>query len=112
MLRPIFLHIYACFFALRLFASSPAELAAVNDAPMHPYTGKIVHTIGVSSLTGRVMCGYQGWFNVEGDGAGRAYHYWTKNNARPAPGNLKVDMWPDGLRPFSMTGRALPSKRI
>ena len=95
MFRFLFLHACACVFALRLAASSPAELAAVNDATMRPYTGKTVHTVDASSLTGRVMCGYQGWFNAEGDGVGRAYHHWTKNNARPAPGNLKVDMWPD-----------------
>ena len=95
MLRFLFLHVYACAFALRMFAAPPAELAAVNDATMRPYKGPIVRMVDASSLTGKVMCGYQGWFNAEGDGAGRAYHHWTKNNDRPAPGNLKVDLWPD-----------------
>ena len=95
MLRFLFLHVCACFFALRLSAAQPAELAAVNAATMHPYLGESVRAVDTGSLTGKVMCGYQGWFNAEGDGAGRAYHHWTKNNDRPAPGNLKVDLWPD-----------------
>jgi hypothetical protein len=41
------------------------------------------------------MCGYQGWFNAEGDGAGRGFHHWTKHAGSPAPGNVKVDLWPD-----------------
>lgn len=81
--------------ALRLFAAPPAELAAVNDATMRPYKGGSVGMVGASSLTGKVMRGYQGLFNAEGDGGGRAYHRWTKNNGRPTPGNLNVDRWPD-----------------
>ena len=48
-----------------------------------------------STLTGKVMVGYQGWFNAEGDGAKRGYNHWTKGGARPAPGNVRVDLWPD-----------------
>ncbi|MBL9186224.1 MAG: hypothetical protein JNK23_01970 [Opitutaceae bacterium] len=48
-----------------------------------------------STLTGKVMVGYQGWFNAEGDGAKRGYNHWTRGGARPAPGNVRVDMWPD-----------------
>lgn len=48
-----------------------------------------------SSLTGKVMVGYQGWFNAEGDGARRGYNHWTRGGAKPAPGNVRVDLWPD-----------------
>ncbi len=48
-----------------------------------------------STLTGKVMCGYQGWFNGEGDGANRGYNHWTRNGGRPAPGNVRIDLWPD-----------------
>jgi hypothetical protein len=48
-----------------------------------------------STLTGKVMCGYQGWFNAEGDGAQRGYNHWSRGGARPAPGNVRVDLWPD-----------------
>ena len=48
-----------------------------------------------TTLTGKVMCGYQGWFNCEGDGAGRGWNHWTKSRGSLAPGNAKIDLWPD-----------------
>jgi hypothetical protein len=48
-----------------------------------------------SSLTGKVMCGYQGWFNGEGDGANRGYNHWAPGGRRPGPGQVNVDLWPD-----------------
>jgi len=48
-----------------------------------------------STLTGKVMVGYQGWFNAEGDGAGRGYNHWARGRAHPAPGTIRVDLWPD-----------------
>ncbi|MEO6243987.1 MAG: glycoside hydrolase family 71/99-like protein [Opitutaceae bacterium] len=51
--------------------------------------------VDASTLTGKVMCGYQGWFNAEGDGAKRGYNHWSRAGARPAPENIRVDMWPD-----------------
>jgi hypothetical protein len=47
------------------------------------------------TLTGKVMCGYQGWFNCEGDGAERGWVHWTKARGPLAPGNAKIDLWPD-----------------
>ena len=41
--------------------------------------------IDPSTLTGKVMVGYQGWFNAEGDGARRGYNHWTRGGAKPAP---------------------------
>ncbi len=51
--------------------------------------------VDASSLTGKVMCGYQGWFNCEGDGAERGWFHWTKRRGPLASGNAKVDLWPD-----------------
>lgn len=51
--------------------------------------------VDATTLTGKVMAGYQGWFNAEGDGAGRGYNHWTANRQEPGPGNVRVDMWPD-----------------
>jgi len=41
------------------------------------------------------MCGYQGWFNCEGDGADRGWVHWVKGRGLPSPENVKVDLWPD-----------------
>jgi hypothetical protein len=48
-----------------------------------------------STLAGKVMCGYQGWFNAEGDGANRGYNHWARSGVRPGPGRVTVDLWPD-----------------
>ena len=36
---------------------------------LKPYDGPSVPGVKNESLNGKVMCGYQGWFNAEGDGA-------------------------------------------
>jgi hypothetical protein len=51
--------------------------------------------VDASTLTGKVMCGYQGWFNAEGDGANRGYNHWARRGAKPGPGRVTVDLWPD-----------------
>jgi len=71
------------------------ELEAAIASTMVPYTGPSVHGVDPSTLTGKVMCGYQGWFNCEGDGANRSWVHWTKGKGAPSPQNVKVDLWPD-----------------
>ncbi|AQT69808.1 hypothetical protein STSP2_03005 [Anaerohalosphaera lusitana] len=46
------------------------------------------------TLTGKIMCGYQGWFNAPGDGANRGWVHWGTSN-RFEPGYCTVDWWPD-----------------
>ncbi|HBG28109.1 MAG: hypothetical protein A2Y10_00895 [Planctomycetes bacterium GWF2_41_51] len=47
------------------------------------------------SLIGKIMCGYQGWFNCPGDGTTRNWIHWSKNSSSFTPGNAHIDMWPD-----------------
>ncbi len=58
-------------------------------------TGPSVTRVSPATLTGKVMVGYQGWFNAEGDGAKRGYNHWARGAAKPAPGNVRIDLWPD-----------------
>lgn len=45
------------------------------------------------SYTGRIMCGYQGWFRAEGDGSGRGWvHY---GGGKFDPQHCSVDLWPE-----------------
>jgi hypothetical protein len=47
-----------------------------------------------STLTGKIMCGYQGWFRVEGDGSGRGNTHYGPRNLGPEA-YAHVEMWPD-----------------
>jgi hypothetical protein len=75
----------------RLVFGLVAILAALLASCVSPTRPRV----DSSTLTGKVMCGYQGWFSAEGDGGNRGYNHWTRGGARPAPGNIRVDLWPD-----------------
>ena len=69
---------------------------AAQDAVLRPYEGPSEAGVGASTLTGKVMCGYQGWFNCEGDGADLGWTHWAKSRRELfGPGNVTVDLWPD-----------------
>ncbi len=46
------------------------------------------------SLFGKVVCGYQGWFRCEGDGANNGWHHYAAGG-RFEPGVSHIEMWPD-----------------
>ena len=47
----------------------------------------------VPSYEGRIMCGYQGWFRAEGDGAGRGWVHYGRGNFDS--NSCTVELWPD-----------------
>ncbi len=50
--------------------------------------------VDVSTLNGKVLSGYQGWFNCAGDGAPQNnWRSWARGT--PAPETLTIDMYPD-----------------
>ena len=52
--------------------------------------------VDASTLTGKVMCGYQGWFNTPGDGMKLGWMHWARKRHRSfGPRNISVDLWPD-----------------
>ena len=71
------------------------KLEAVRAETLKPYAGRSVRGVDVTTMNQKVMCGYQGWFNAEGDGADRGWTHWTKRRAPFADGNAKIDLWPD-----------------
>ena len=50
-----------------------------------------------STLNGKLVCGYQGWFACPGDGNDPAvkYQHWANDLNWIGPGNYNTDMWPD-----------------
>lgn len=51
--------------------------------------------VDASSLRGKVLCGYQGWFRCPGDDAKEGWVHWSRDSKRIAPASLTFDMWPD-----------------
>jgi hypothetical protein len=51
--------------------------------------------IDVTTLRGKVMCGYQGWFRAPGDAANLGWVHWSREQKRIAPETLAFEMWPD-----------------
>lgn len=54
------------------------------------------------TFKGLVMCGYQGWFNTPGDGAGKGYVHWSDNIGKFETGHSSVDYYPD-MREYTKT---------
>lgn len=61
---------------------------------MRPYAGPHVSGVDTSTLHGKVMCGYQGWFAAEGDGAGLGWRHYAGHGGLQ-PGSCTFDLWPD-----------------
>jgi hypothetical protein len=69
-------------------------ISAPVFADLHPYTGSSVPGVDRTTLTGKIMCGYQGWFTTPTDGANRGWtHYGYRGKFEP--GSCCIDLWPD-----------------
>lgn len=66
----------------------------VIEQTMKPYTGPSEKGVDCSTLRGKVMCGYQGWFAAQGDDCNRGWYHWSGRNGFK-PGSCKIDLWPD-----------------
>lgn len=97
-----------CIVMLSLVAGLGATATAQGDrddltrdeaiARMEPYRGPRADGVDTSTLRGKILCGYQGWFCAEGDGSGNGWvHYFH----RPDPArawsldDCTFDLWPD-----------------
>ncbi|MDG2436734.1 MAG: hypothetical protein P8L89_06505, partial [Polaribacter sp.] len=48
-----------------------------------------------TSIIGKVLCGYQGWFNTPTDGSNRGWQHYKTASGAFEPGQVTVDFWPD-----------------
>jgi hypothetical protein len=87
----------ALLFLPLVLATAAAQLTreAVLAETLAPYAGPVERGVDAATLTGKVMCGYQGWFACEGDGAERGWVHWAKGRGPLAPGRARIDLWPD-----------------
>lgn len=58
------------------------------------YDGPTRSDIDATTINGKVLCGYQGWFNAPGDGTGFGFGHWGTGLEKEG-GSFGVDMWPD-----------------
>ncbi len=68
--------------------------SAAPGQALQPFTGESKPGVDTATLTGKVMCGYQGWFNTPNDGANLGWRHWGKGK-RFEPGACTIDLWPD-----------------
>ncbi len=76
----------------------PSGTISANDPAypwLLPYRGTRRNDIDSSTLVGKVICGYQGWFRAPGDPTGEGWIHWSRNGRRIAPDTLTFEMWPD-----------------
>jgi len=66
-----------------LFCRQPLNAAASSDV------------VDTTTLSGKVMCGYQGWFRCPGDAANMGWIHWSHTPERITPETLCFEMWPD-----------------
>jgi len=64
---------------------------------MKPYIGECYEGVDTSTLIGKVMCGYQGWFSAEGDHSENGWSHYGPSVSRSLlkPGHCAFDLWPD-----------------
>jgi hypothetical protein len=67
---------------------------AVIEHTLRPYRGESHPGVDAHTLTGKVMCGYQGWFAAATDGGGRGWTHWGGRDGF-RPGSCCIDLWPD-----------------
>ena len=73
---------------------SEMDMSDVIQRTMHPFMGVSHPGVDASTMEGKVMCGYQGWFTANGDGAARGWTHWKGRNGFE-PGSCEIDFWPD-----------------
>jgi hypothetical protein len=87
--------------ARRVFCGGSARFAAtlVFVALVGPPTvlgaDEIARPVDASTLRGKVLCGYQGWFRCPGDASGLGWIHWSRDSRRITPQTVSFEMWPD-----------------
>ena len=51
--------------------------------------------VDATTLRGKVVCGYQGWFRCPGDAANLGWIHWSRDRKRITPATLTFEMWPE-----------------
>jgi hypothetical protein len=74
-------------------SAAPPTRDEVIEA-MHSYAGESTPGVDCTTLSGKIVCGYQGWFTTPTDGAERGWTHYSRKG-RFEPGHCSIDLWPD-----------------
>lgn len=86
---------FLCLASLALPVGGAPAGAAPDEPWLGPYTGPTRTDVDATTLNGKVLCGYQGWFNTPGDGTPFGFSHWGNGLQRPEGGRFVIDMWPE-----------------
>lgn len=71
-------------------------ISACSESEQPPAAESEATRVDASTLTGKVMCGYQGWFGTPKDGEARGWrHYRNQTTEQFKPGEAGIEFWPD-----------------
>lgn len=77
-----------------VFLEPPQSFLDYTEDWISPYEGpKYIgdNLVDAGTLSGKVICGYQGWFRAPGDPTGGGWNHYVNGNFN----DLTVEMWPD-----------------
>jgi hypothetical protein len=81
---------------LRSPSTSTEQIPTAGAFTATPSPTRIAPGVDASTVEGKVIFGYQGWFSCPGDGAGMgSWHHWFDWDRAPVVAHLTVDFWPD-----------------
>jgi len=105
-MSPWVCRLVACWLAMAVWLVAPAAMAAPAQLPETfaeaeslqqplPPTAPLdaAAVVDRTTLDGKLMAGYQGWFAAEGDGSGRGWRHF--GGERLGPGRCTFDLWPE-----------------
>src|SRR5262249_44557631 len=61
---------------------------------LQPYRGDWAKGVDLTTMKGKVLCGYQGWFTTPRDGSDKGWSHYGRRG-KFEPGSCTIDLWPD-----------------
>ena len=79
-------------------SDQPTALFTQDTAFVGPYSGPAYAggtPVDSSALTGKLICGYQGWYGAPGDEDNLGWSHWSSQPFSLTNATLQIDPWPD-----------------
>jgi hypothetical protein len=79
-------------------SDQPTALYTQDTAFLGPYAGPTYAggtPVDASTLAGKLVCGYQGWYGAPGDEDNLGWSHWSSAAFSLTPSTLQIDPWPD-----------------